>query len=576
MSTRRWLNKEVFGWAMFDFANQAFTLVILTTMFHLYFVNHIVPEGGSQGRQLWAVSGIIALLIVIAVSPLIGALADFSGAKKKLLFVTYVASVVLTAALGLLLPGQVAAGMTLFIVGYIFYAIGENFMGSFLPELASHSDMGKVSAFGWTMGYVGGLSCLAGAAVITFAFPVNASVFLGGNGGGMAPRVEMKVPDDRGDAARKGPLVEGTWDALQDARNRAQDAGSARAMIVHGDLNGDGFVDQVTLDLERDVVAIDIGDGKGGFRAVHEYPAGPGTRAIQLADVDGDGRIDIVVARQSTSATGFRFVCLWAGLFFLGSALPTFLLVRERKQREEMPPGQTFATIGFHRMATTFRDMKHYGQLFRFLAIMTFYLGGMQIVIWFAGSIGKKIFGLSDEQLALYILVLTVTAIIGAFLTGRFQDQVGTRRTIIGAMVLWLAVMAAVPFARPTNPAMFWILGSGVGLGMGILGTASRAMVGLFSPPHKAAEFFGFYGLGTKVAAVLALAASIVAEKVFPNNYNLVVASSGVFFIGGLVLMFTVDEEAGRKAATEAALEHVRKHHDYRGEIAAEPDAGGD
>ncbi len=95
-------------------------------------------------------------------------------------------------------------------------------------------------------------------------------------------------------------------------------------------------------------------------------------------------------------------------------------------------------------------------------------------------------------------------------------------------------------------------------------------MVGLFSPPHKAAEFFGFYGLGTKVAAVLALTASIVAEKVFPNNYNLVVASSGIFFIGGLIFMFTVDEDAGRKAATEAALEHVRKHHDYQGEIPGE------
>ncbi len=110
MPTRRWLNKQVFGWAMFDFANQAFTLVILTTMFHLYFVNYIVPQGASQGRQLWAVSGIIALLVVVFVSPLIGALADFSGAKKKLLFVTYVASVLLTAALGVLLPGQVTAG----------------------------------------------------------------------------------------------------------------------------------------------------------------------------------------------------------------------------------------------------------------------------------------------------------------------------------------------------------------------------------------------------------------------------------------------------------------------------------
>ncbi len=441
MAGRKWFNREVFGWAMFDFANQAFTLVILTTMFQLYFVYHIVVHDESRGRMLWAVSGIIALTMVIVISPVIGALADFSGAKKRLLFTTYLASVVLTAALGLIAPGQVTAGMVLFIVGYVFYAVGENFMAAFLPELAGHRDMGKVSAFGWTLGYVGGLSCLSGAAMITWLVP--------------------------------GP-------------------------------------------------------------------------------------------------TGFRLICLWAGVFFCLAALPTFLLLNERKQHEQMPAGQTMLTVGFHRLGGTFREITHYRQLFRYLAIMTFYLGGMQIVVWFAGSIGRKLFGLTQAQLAIYILVLTVTAIIGAFVTGRFQDRIGTRRTIMIALGLWLAVMSSSVFAQPGRQYMFWVLGSGVGLGMGILGTSSRAMVGLFSPQHKAAEFFGFYGLGTKLAAVLGLILSIVAEQLFPNNYNLVVASSGIFFLVGLVLMLTVDEKAGRLAATEAAAEHVRKYHDYRGEIPAE------
>ena len=117
---------------------------------------------------------------------------------------------------------------------------------------------------------------------------------------------------------------------------------------------------------------------------------------------------------------------------------------------------------------------------------------------------------------------------------------------------------------------MFWVMGSGVGLGMGALGTASRAMVGLFSPQHKAAEFFGFYGLGTKLAAVLGLVMSIRAERLFPNNYNMVVASSGIFFLGGFVLLFFVDEGAGRAAAAQAAAEPGQKYGDYKGEIPAE------
>jgi len=435
MAKNSWFNREVFGWAMFDFANQAFTMVILTSMFGLYFIYHIVPNDESLGRQLWATMGIIALIVVIVVSPLIGALADFSGAKKRLLFITYVVSVIFTAALGLAGPGMVATAMVIFIIGYIFYAIGENFMGAFLPELAAADDMGKVSAFGWTLGYVGGLLCLGIAILITLKWP--------------------------------GP-------------------------------------------------------------------------------------------------TGYRLICLWAGIFFMLAALPTFILVRERKQHEPLPPGQTMFRVGFARLATTFRSLRRYRELFRFLVIMTFYLGGMQIVIWFAQSIGRKLFGLSDEEFAVYLLILTVTAIAGAIITGRIQDRIGARRTIMLALIIWLLVMVPVSFVKEQYKFMFWILGSGVGLGMGMLGTSSRAMVGLFSPPHKAAEFFGFYGLGTKVAAVLGLVLSIIAERLFPNSYNLVVASSAIFFVGGLLLMFTVDEAAGREACARAEAEHQAQFHDFK------------
>ncbi len=432
MAKSKWFNREVFGWAMFDFANQAFTLVILTAMFQTYFIEHIVPNNDSLGRQLWATAGIAALSIVVIVSPLIGALADFSGAKKRLLFTTYVVSVFFTAGLGLAKPGMVTTAMVIFIIGYAFYAIGENFMGAFLPELAEPGNMGRVSAFGWTLGYVGGMLCLGGAALITIKWP--------------------------------GP-------------------------------------------------------------------------------------------------TGHRLICLWAGIFFMMAALPTFIFVHERKQRESLPPGQTMFSVGFARLATTFRSLRRFRELFKFLVIMTFYLGGMQIIGWFAGTIGKKLFGLSDFQLAPYVIILSVTAIAGAIITGHIQDRIGTRPTIILALVIWLLVMLPIPFLNRQSLFMFWVLGSGVGLGMGMLGTSSRAMVGLFSPQHKAAEFFGFYGLGTKIAAILGLAASIIAERMFPDSYNLVISSSIIYFVGGILLMFTVDEAAGRDACAKAEAEYQAQFH---------------
>ncbi|MBT8485666.1 MAG: MFS transporter [Phycisphaerales bacterium] len=434
MAQRAWLNRETFGWAMFDFANQAFALVILTTMYQLYFVYHVVADDESLGRQLWAASNITTQVIVILISPIVGALADFSGAKKKLLLITYAGCVVLTAALGLVPPGAAALGMILFICGYLFYATGENFMGAFLPELAEHRDMGKVSAFGFTLGYTGGLVCLAGAVILFMRF--------------------------------EGP-------------------------------------------------------------------------------------------------TGFRLACVWAGLFFLVAALPTFIFVRERKLREELPPGQTIVTVGFHRVASTFRSIRQYRHLFRYLLIMTFYLAGMQIVIFFGGTIAQKLFDLEMKELGIYVAVSAASAIVGAFTTMLFQDRVGTRNTILLALVLWTVIMIAAAFIRPEWKALFWAVGGGVGFGMGMLGTSSRAMVGLFSPKHKSAEFFGFYGQATKISAILGLALTILTEHMFAGRYNLVVASSGIFFIGGLVLMLGVNERDGRIAAIRATRAHIRRHHDY-------------
>jgi MFS-type transporter involved in bile tolerance (Atg22 family) len=625
VAKRPWLNREVFGWGMFDFANQSFTLVILTAMFQVYFVNQVVVDDESLGRQLWATSGIISLILVIAVSPVIGALADFSGAKKKLLFISYLACVALTASLGLITPGAVALAMVLFVCAYIFYATGENFLGSFLPELAAHRDMGKVSAFGWTLGYVGGLLCLAGAAGITALFPENAAVLINQGNGSFGERIGLRVAVDSNRIDEEGPqaaMKRVVREAFKAEQSADADAGllslpsivevaGGLAYVAVVDLDGDGadelaapdrLPDQLVIyerthtswrersriDIDDDPVAVAaddvdadghpdlavgcsgknvvrllLNDGDGSFEPGPRLSGGDGVRNVHLADVNGDGALDVVTRRAATHATGYRFVVLWAGIFFGLAGLPTFLFVRERKQAEDLPEGQTIWTIGFARLADTFRDISGYRHLFRFLAIMTFYLAGMQVVIWFAGTITKELFNFSDVKMSLFMLQITVTAIVGALITGRIQDRIGTRNTIHIALVMWGVVMLAAAFIE--SEPVFWILANGVGLGMGALGTASRSMVGLFSPAHKSAEFFGFYGLAHKVSVILGLGLTIVAEQVFPQSYNLVVASSSIFFFGGIALLFTVSEKQGRVTALRMTREHIRKHHDFKG-----------
>lgn len=151
--------REVFGWAMYDFANSGYTTVVITAVFAAYFV------GGIAGKAPWATFAWTAALsisyaIVMLTMPSLGAWADLRAAKKKLLMVVTAACIVSTAALALAQPGSVALAMLLIIVSNTFFSYGESLTASFLPELARPHALGKVSGWGWGFGYFGGMLAL--------------------------------------------------------------------------------------------------------------------------------------------------------------------------------------------------------------------------------------------------------------------------------------------------------------------------------------------------------------------------------------------------------------------------------
>ena len=151
--------REVFGWAMYDFANSGYTTVVITAVFAAYFV------GGIAGKAPWATFAWTAALsvsyaIVMLTMPSLGAYADLRAAKKKLLMLVTGACVLSTAALSLAQPGSVAVAMLLIIVSNTFYSYGESLTAAFLPELARPHALGKVSGWGWGFGYFGGMLTL--------------------------------------------------------------------------------------------------------------------------------------------------------------------------------------------------------------------------------------------------------------------------------------------------------------------------------------------------------------------------------------------------------------------------------
>ena len=151
--------REVFGWAMYDFANSGYTTVVITAVFAAYFVGGIA-KGAEWATFAWTLALSISYAIVMLTMPSLGVYADQHAAKKKLLALFTVGCVLSTAALALAGPGSVALAFVLSVISNTFYSYGESLPASFLPELARPEGMGKVSGWGWSLGYFGGMLAL--------------------------------------------------------------------------------------------------------------------------------------------------------------------------------------------------------------------------------------------------------------------------------------------------------------------------------------------------------------------------------------------------------------------------------
>lgn len=161
--------REVFGWAMYDFANSGYTTVVLTAVFNAYFVG-AVAGNADWATLAWTSALALSSLIVMLTMPTIGAYADLRAAKKRLLALSTVACVLTTAVLGLVGRGDLWLAMIAIVLSNVFYSYGESLTAAFLPELARREAIGRVSGWGWSFGYFGGMLTLGlGLAYVLWA-----------------------------------------------------------------------------------------------------------------------------------------------------------------------------------------------------------------------------------------------------------------------------------------------------------------------------------------------------------------------------------------------------------------------
>lgn len=149
--------KEIFGYCMFDFANSSYTTLISTVAFSRYFVLAVVGSENPNRDLYWSLAAATGHLVLIMISPFLGAIADHSGRKKRFLLWTTVQTVVACALLSTIAPGAIGWGVTLFVIASVGFEAGYIFYNSFLPEVSTPETMGRISAWSWGTGFIGGL-----------------------------------------------------------------------------------------------------------------------------------------------------------------------------------------------------------------------------------------------------------------------------------------------------------------------------------------------------------------------------------------------------------------------------------
>ncbi len=423
---------------MFDFANQAYTLLIITVIFPVLFTTVIVGDADQNyrlGNLLWSVALATSYFLVVLSGPVFGAIMDYSAMKKRFLFFSYMLTIISTTLLYFVEPGLVVLGVTLIVISNFAYAIGENFIASFLPSLGPPSDLGKISGFGWALGYVGGLF--------------------------------------------------------------------AAGFVI-------GFLGEPT----------------------------------------------------SENFERIRWVGPYAALFFMLAAIPTFVWVKEPGARKELPEGETFMSVGFKRLGETIRMVSQFKDLMVFLISVFFAMAGIYIVVAFAFIYGDQVVRWDENVRVLMFVVVQITAAIGAFSFGLIQDKIGAKVTynitlglwFVGVMGIW-AVTDITDFLNSAFNAdfevqyVFLYIGVIAGLSLGSSQSASRALVGLFTPEQKSAEFFGFWGLSNKIAGVFGIIGLGLLQAEFGLHQS-VLFCAFLFIIAIIVCLF-VNEKRGVVAADD-------------------------
>lgn len=414
------MTREERSWILYDVANSAFVLVMVTAIMPIYFKDIAAQNlPAAVSTSYWGFANAAASSVLALLAPILGALADYRARKKRFFLIFLTGGLFFTLLLALLGTGQWLLCLALFALARVGWAGANIFYDSFLVDISPSHRMDTISARGYAYGYIG--------SVIPFLL----------------------------------------------------------------------------------VIGVILSAGTG------ETLPGPQTRL------------------------GFVIVAVWWLLF----SIP---IIRNLRQKSSPPAGSTTAPGSFHRLFQTLQNIRKHRHAFVFLLAYFFYIDGVGTVISMATVYGRDL-GFGVTMLILVLLFIQVVAFPFSLFFGTLANRFGAKNTLLAGIAVY-SLVTLLAFLLPFFPspvvrtALFWLIALLVASAMGGIQALSRSYFGKLIPVAKSAEFFGFYNVFGKFAAISGpLLMGVITHMTGDSRWG-VLSILLLFAIGGWILA-TIDEK---------------------------------
>lgn len=414
--------RKAISWACYDWANSAFATTVIAGFFPIFFKQYWSMGAPVTQSTFWlGAANSLASLLIVFLAPVLGAIADRGGARKRFLLAFAALGIVMTGALYGVAQGQWIWAAIVYILALIGFSAGNIFYDALLVGVAEERKLDIVSALGYGLGYLGG--------GLLFALNVLMTLYPG-------------------------------WFGLADAAE--------------------------------------------GVRV------------------------------------SFVTVALWWALF----AIPLLLWVPEPPAPDRVG-GLAAIRAGFGQLRGTFREIRRLRVVGTFLLAYWLYIDGVDTVIHMAVDYGLAL-GFPADSLIVALLLTQFVGFPAAIAFGRLGERWGPRTGILIAIAVYFLITVWGYFIR--YPWEFYALAAAIGLVQGGIQSLSRSLYARLIPAEKSGEFFGFFNMLGKFAAVLG-PVLMGAVSLLSGNPRLSILSLLVLFAGGALLLARVDEAEGRRVA---------------------------